>query len=335
MAAAGAIAAAGIGAACGAGTRTAAPVIAGADDADGVLARASRDPSVVFGGYGATYAGMAITGAGGKSYGATLYGDYRIDIDSLSAVHWAPQPAPYQDYSTTTVTDGGAVAGSVLWKRPPRGPRTLPAPAACGGSVRNRGPRISGGRVSGAVVSLEDIDTGRALLRGMTSYGSRNKLQIGGTVIVRDCELWPAVQLAAPIGANLRVSRRGPGIDAIRVVPRTAAAARERLLDLRGQGWTARYHVRAAGRYELIPDAIPSRGWVVVPQHPYYAITGPDGSFRLDRVPPGRYSLVVWHPPVITGVSSRGEPIARAVAEVRRTVEIKARATTRVTLRLR
>ena len=28
---------------------------------------------------------------------------------------------------------------------------------------------------------------------------------------------------------------------------------------------------------------------------PYYALTGADGSFRLENVPPGSYRLVMWH----------------------------------------
>jgi hypothetical protein len=30
--------------------------------------------------------------------------------------------------------------------------------------------------------------------------------------------------------------------------------------------------------------------------HPYFAVTDADGSFRIDEIPPGRYTLKVWHP---------------------------------------
>jgi plastocyanin len=36
-------------------------------------------------------------------------------------------------------------------------------------------------------------------------------------------------------------------------------------------------------------------GWVVVAAHPYYAITGADGQFGFDSLPPGQYKLQVWH----------------------------------------
>jgi plastocyanin len=36
-------------------------------------------------------------------------------------------------------------------------------------------------------------------------------------------------------------------------------------------------------------------GWVVVSAHPYYAITGADGQFSFDNLPPGQYRLNIWH----------------------------------------
>jgi plastocyanin len=36
-------------------------------------------------------------------------------------------------------------------------------------------------------------------------------------------------------------------------------------------------------------------GWVVVAANPYYAITGADGSFSFDNLPPGQYKLLIWH----------------------------------------
>jgi plastocyanin len=36
------------------------------------------------------------------------------------------------------------------------------------------------------------------------------------------------------------------------------------------------------------------RGWVVVTEHPYYALTNEEGQFVLNNVPPGKYTLQVW-----------------------------------------
>ena len=36
------------------------------------------------------------------------------------------------------------------------------------------------------------------------------------------------------------------------------------------------------------------RAWVVVADHPFYAITNDMGEFILDNVPQGRYTLWIW-----------------------------------------
>lgn len=35
--------------------------------------------------------------------------------------------------------------------------------------------------------------------------------------------------------------------------------------------------------------------WIVVTKHPYYAVTGKDGAFRLEGVPAGSYTVEIWH----------------------------------------
>jgi plastocyanin len=37
------------------------------------------------------------------------------------------------------------------------------------------------------------------------------------------------------------------------------------------------------------------QGWIGVVDHPYFAVTGPDGTFTLESVPPGEYTVAVWH----------------------------------------
>jgi plastocyanin len=61
-------------------------------------------------------------------------------------------------------------------------------------------------------------------------------------------------------------------------------------------------------------------GWVVVAAHPFYAITGADGQFTFDNLPPGQYKLQVWHERLGTVPAN----VAVGDQQARVTVEMKA-----------
>ena len=48
--------------------------------------------------------------------------------------------------------------------------------------------------------------------------------------------------------------------------------------------------------------------WIVAVDHPYHAVTSGDGSFVIENVPPGTYTLEVWHEAV--GSTTRSVSVA-------------------------
>jgi plastocyanin len=61
-------------------------------------------------------------------------------------------------------------------------------------------------------------------------------------------------------------------------------------------------------------------GWVVVAAHPYYAVTGADGQFAFDNLPPGSYKLQVWHERLGTSaanVTVGDQQAARVIVEMK------------------
>jgi plastocyanin len=62
------------------------------------------------------------------------------------------------------------------------------------------------------------------------------------------------------------------------------------------------------------------RAWVVVAEHPFYAVTNDQGEFRLDNVPPGQYTLQFWQESLGTvtqDVTVRDEASTTVTAEMR------------------
>jgi hypothetical protein len=51
--------------------------------------------------------------------------------------------------------------------------------------------------------------------------------------------------------------------------------------------------------------------YIMVAEHPYYAVTDVDGNYLIDDVPPGEYQLVMWHEGVrVTRVATdKGKPV--------------------------
>ena len=53
---------------------------------------------------------------------------------------------------------------------------------------------------------------------------------------------------------------------------------------------------KAPGLVQIRDDLHPwVRAYLAVTPHPFVAVTAADGQFRFDNIPPGRYTLVVWH----------------------------------------
>ena len=267
---------------------------------------------------------------GGSKYGGSLYANYRFNANYTTASPYAlPPPAPATTAYTPdyNLTNGGTIEGVVKWPKPPVAATSLPASEGCADSRAN--PTLTLGsdnRVANAVVYIENITKGRAPLT-----------PIGGILEHVDCSFRPHVQIMGPVGTALRLTSSDEGARTFRVTPRKEdEGAESQELELKRRGQTGRRALSHAGTYEVDTnnDADPATAWVIVPSHPYYAITDDDGSFRLDTIPPGSYTLAVWHPPVITGAHGDGTPKWTAAFVTSKQIKVTAKKATSVTFTL-
>ena len=52
------------------------------------------------------------------------------------------------------------------------------------------------------------------------------------------------------------------------------------------------------------------RGWIVIRDNPYFAVTDDEGRFRIADIPPGKYKVAAWHEGwVATGQDKDGRPV--------------------------
>lgn len=328
---------------CGRDSRRAtppAPAGSPRDEGNGVLARLStgaglsRSERARASGVPARESGAVIGRADARARRAgegSPYADYHFD--RAARPHSAPLPYASR-YIPAVPAEVGAIEGAVVWIQPPPSPQP---PTRTTGCASERQPS---GVAAGAVVYLEDISTGRLLLgRTNSAYpGPAKHLQVGGVIEWRGCRFHPAVQVTAPIGSVLALATADEAIH-VRAT-RVNGSARERLwsIALGGPGAVHEQLLAREGVIELRAERStgPSAGsaWVVVAPHPYFAVTDERGRFALEEVPPGTYTLVVWHPPITVAFTDSGEAITRPVPPLRRRVLVSPRQARRAVVRL-
>jgi hypothetical protein len=156
----------------------------------------------------------------------------------------------------------------------------------CGVSFTRRSVEHRGNRAVGVVVWIDGLRSGKPL-------PVERRFEIAND----RCLLVPELQ-AAIAGGTLNVQNLDAVEHRTRITRREGA---ELLATIRetdeGQVVPNEHVLAKAGVLELSCAAHPwTHGWIAVFDHPYFAMTGTDGSFVIDSVPPGRYQLHAWHP---------------------------------------
>lgn len=213
-------------------------------------------------------------------------------------------PAPPTRY-TPTAGLTGAIEGTVRW----RGAPPPPVATACGAIAPAL--RIAANRaVAGVLVYIERVDVGRTL----PAVG--RAATVGGIVTKRGCAFAPALQILAPLPAELTI--HGDATEArLRIVLPGGAL---QPLELQPAGHVVVPAQAGVTRIEA-DDSSLGAAWVVAAGTPYYAITDELGRFRLDELATGSYDVTFWQPPLPTVAGDKlvyGAPVV-----VHRTIKVE------------
>lgn len=192
-------------------------------------------------------------------------------------------------YAVKALPAMGAVQGTVQVEGAVPADSTYEVPEAlraCGAQIVVPAARLSGGGLEEAVVWLETVTAGKPLPELRRAE-----------VAHEQCRIVPRVQ-AVVAGTTLNIGNDDP-------VPHNARFGRfgsaRALLKIpftaHGQVVPSETLAREAGIVQTWSPELPwARAYVAVFDHPYFAVTAEGGRFAIDSVPPGRYTLKVWHP---------------------------------------
>jgi hypothetical protein len=188
---------------------------------------------------------------------------------------------PAHAYDVKAVSDGGTVEGAVYYRGEVPIKKIIPTKdrEVCGASREEPRIRVDANQgVESAVVYLVDVKAGKA-------WPEQSKPPTLDNV---ECRFEPEVQ----------VIREGP-LDVVNkdpVLHNTHGYYGKRTafnLALPNEGQTIPVELPRPGTVRVDCDAHGwMEGWVYVVDNPYYAVTGPDGKFKITDVPPGEYKLV-------------------------------------------
>lgn len=201
-------------------------------------------------------------------------------------------PAPARAYEVAAVPSGGSLTGSVKFAGAV--PRLEPIPVkknqdACGQSAPNEALVLGPNKgVKGSVILVEGVPRGKKAEGELILDNAR-------------CLFVPhvsAVMAGAParIRNSDQVQHNAHGLLAARSIFNLPLSFKGRVVDI-----TAR--LKQPGAVKVLCDVhTHMSAWVVVHDSPYFAVTDDTGNFRIDGIPPGKYTVTLWH----EGFSQKG-----------------------------
>lgn len=196
---------------------------------------------------------------------------------------------PAVPYRAFDVTGGASIGGTVDFDG------VIPSDSViqlgedqsgCGRSVTDERVQHSGTRIGATVVWLTDIRAGKPL-----SVERRFELSN------EECILNPRVQAVFTPG-TLNVASEDVAMHRNRII-NVATGETEAIAPFNDNGEVVPFDrlLTKPAQLEVVCDLHPwSKAWILVFDHPYFAVSSRTGEFKIDNVPPGTYQLKAWHP---------------------------------------
>lgn len=200
----------------------------------------------------------------------------------------AAGPVSAAKYKVSKVSDGGSISGRVTYDGTAPAPEILKVDEdveACGGDRPSDAILVNGsGGIQNAVVSIEKISKGKDwdFPKGGFTYDQKN------------CSFSPRIMLIKPktegavlnsdsVGHNFHTISKGVYNINKKIQPGAKLKVKKN-------------KIRKSGMVRAKCDIHSWMGgyWVIA-NTPYTVISDADGNFQIGDIPPGKYTLKVWH----------------------------------------
>lgn len=190
-------------------------------------------------------------------------------------------------YEATTVSDGGTIVGEVKYAGDPPPPEKMPVTKDA--NICGAEPKLSPALVVGPDKGIKDVV---ASLPGIQKGKALGKPEKPPVLDQKNCEYHPYAQIV-PVGTTLEILNSDDVLHNVKTKPSTKTTFNV------AQPKFKRKITQEFKVPEIVQVECNVHGWmnaiIGVADHPYYALTEPSGSFRITDVPPGKYTLKVWH----------------------------------------
>ena len=220
------------------------------------------------------------------------------------------------DYKPSTLSSVGNVAGTIkLDGTPPvNAPDITVDEKVCG--TKAESPVVSSaktGGLAGAIVWIADVTTGKPFPIEKRSEVSSEK-----------CALDPRIQ-AVVVGSTVNVFNDDKLLHTLVFV---RVGTHDTLTKMpffnEGQVVASERIAKTPGIVEIRCEQHPwTRGYIAVFDHPYFAVTEDDGSFKIDSLPPGKYTVNVWHEGMTKPATQTVQVAANGTSKVDASVKLQ------------
>lgn len=196
-------------------------------------------------------------------------------------------PVQGLSYEAITVSDGGTIVGEVKYAGDPPAPEKIDVTKDA--NICGADPKVSPALVVGANKGIKDVVASLPSIQKGKALGKPEKPPV---LDQKSCEYHPYAQII-PVNTTLEITNSDDVLHNIKT-----RGGSKTSFNIAQPKFKRKLTVEFKNP-EIVQVECNVHGWmhaiIVVEDNPYDALTDANGSFKITDVPPGKYTVKVWH----------------------------------------